>query len=120
MTKRVCAILVVLAVQLFPIRANAQTVTAQKHEDTVGAWLKKNNVRIRKTFDGTAEDEGEPAQFSYTKPDTGESYYAAEVAVKAQEWDIAFQEADVFLSPVFEWHRSKDLINHTLSICRDE
>ncbi|PCJ94781.1 MAG: hypothetical protein COA50_10330 [Flavobacteriaceae bacterium] len=69
-------------------------------------WF-KDNVSIRKTFDGS-KNENKPATFSlYENHKSDNDYINADVAIKIKEWEL-FEDSGTVLTlfPVAEYHRS--------------
>ncbi len=77
----------------------------EKNPDSaVGTWLASHNISIRRTFDGS-KDEQKPATLTWANHDTtdGTSYSDVHLGVKVAEWEPL---PDLLVYPVFEWHRT--------------
>jgi hypothetical protein len=96
------------AVGLLLATCLVQPALAQTSETPIVSWLEKNEVAIRKTFDGKSKEEGEPARVSYNNPNTGRAFFLVDLAMKFSEWDVCANciGKSVILYPVLEWHRS--------------
>ncbi len=72
------------------------------------SWF-KDNVDIRKTFDGS-KNENKPATFAlYENHKSNNDFFSADVAIKFIEWELLQNSRSIItLFPVIEYHRSSN------------
>ena len=77
-------------------------------KDKKSSWF-KDNVDIRKTFDGS-KNENKPATFAlYENHKSNNDFFSADVAIKFIEWELLKNSRSIItLFPVAEYHRSSN------------
>lgn len=70
-------------------------------------WLSKNNVSLRKTFDGSAKDEGKPAFFGWNQDyENNSEFVTVDAGLKISEFPFLKKWSSVqLLYPKLEWHK---------------
>jgi len=107
---------VLFAASIVPLQAEAQQL------DSAFAWLKKQGVSVRRTFDGS-KNENQPASLQMVESEKpqDDSYFLADVGVKVAEFEFGrTPDLSLVIYPVLEWHRStqrdKAVDNTSLSV----
>jgi hypothetical protein len=78
--------------------------------DPIGTWMKEHQISIRKTFDGTKEEQN-PASLFWVHEPTGSdtNYSLIDVGVKVSEWEPSLGKCStqqLIFYPVVEYHKS--------------
>lgn len=88
--------------------------------DPIGGFLADHNILVRKTFDGTKDEQAPASVFYYRRP-TGpdKEFSSTDVAVKVSEYE-AFKNTSarsLLLYPTVEYHRNTDSskLSHTVA-----
>ena len=86
-------------------RSNAQDSCLVKFSD----WMSKNNISIRKTFDGS-KNESKPASFAYQENYKSENdFFILDLGIKLSEIELLKDKSSsLIFYPKIEWHRSTD------------
>jgi hypothetical protein len=85
--------------------AEAQTPSA----DPLGDWMASHKISIRKTFDGTKDEQNPASVFWLREPSSDDkSYSLIDLAAKVSEWEprLGASTAQLLIYPVAEYHRS--------------
>lgn len=79
-----------------------------KKDDDKSSWF-KDNVSIRKTFDGS-KNEKKPAAFTlFENHKSDNDYFSADIAIKFIEWELFGNSNQILtLFPVIEYHKSSN------------
>jgi hypothetical protein len=96
--------LFVLALCLYPVNVFSQDLK----EEEKSSWF-KDNVSIRKTFDGS-KNEKKPASFSlFENHKSSNDFFNIDIAIKITEWEFLENTNTILtLFPVVEWHKSSN------------
>ncbi len=78
----------------------------------VNKWLADNNFSIRKTFDGS-KNENKPSGISFQENHkTSNDFFNIDIGVKLSEFELKSNKSSVFIFyPKIEWHKSTDSID---------
>ncbi|TPN88751.1 hypothetical protein [Aquimarina algicola] len=78
-------------------------------QNKVANWFEKNNISIRKSFDGSM-NENRPAAFSlYEDHKSSSDFFNIDIAAKISEIELLTHTKSVLLLyPVAEWHKSSN------------
>lgn len=85
-----------------------QESTTPEGSNAIAQWFKRNNISIRKTFNGS-RSENKPAAVTWVDDSSKEDkqFYLVDLAVKVKEWEFVKKGNSSFLLyPVLEWHRN--------------
>lgn len=97
MRKKLFLLLLGLAVFVFQVRSQ-----------TFYEWFEKNNISIRKTFDGSKKDEDKPANFFWGKDFENDfSYTTFDFGLKISQIELLgnTKESSLLFYPKLEWHK---------------
>lgn len=109
-------IILVLFAASIPLEVEAQQL------DSAFKWLKEHGVSVRRTFDGS-KNENHPASLQMVESEQpqDDSYFLADVGIKVGEFEFGRgPDLSLVIYPVVEWHRStqqdKAVDNTSLSL----
>ncbi len=84
-------------------------MSQESSSNKINDWITKNNISIRKSFDGT-KNENKPAGISFQENHvTNSGFFNIDAAVKLNQLEfISDSRSSLILYPKIEWHKSTD------------